>query len=272
MQALYKYGVALDDALPFLFEQRPSFEAFLHWLETFNSPTIPFVEQDVLSADDLDFWNRNGYFVLKEAVPLQQCIDAQQAIWSFLEASVNDRESWYRPHPKKSGLMLQFTQHEALQANRNSNRIRNAFRQLYGNNQIYKTIDKVSFNPPETDSFRFMGSKLHWDVSLALPIPFQLQGLLYLTDVGEHAGAFHCVPGFHLEIEDWLFNVPCFQDARELAPALLNAIAVPAQAGDFIIWHQALPHCATANKGELPRMVQYLTYLPEQTQTASTWV
>jgi ectoine hydroxylase-related dioxygenase (phytanoyl-CoA dioxygenase family) len=37
-------------------------------------------------------------------------------------------------------------------------------------------------------------------------------------------------------------------------------------AGDFVIWHQALPHCATPNTSNLPRMVQYLTYLPIENQ------
>lgn len=49
---------------------------------------------------------------------------------------------------------------------------------------------------------------------------------------------------------------------RELAPHILKAIPITGNAGDFVIWHQALPHCATPNKGKTPRMVQYFTYLP----------
>jgi ectoine hydroxylase-related dioxygenase (phytanoyl-CoA dioxygenase family) len=116
-----------------------------------------------------------------------------------------------------------------------------------------------------------MGSKLHWDVSLVLPIPFALQGLLYLTDCQSHEGAFHCVPGFHHQIGDWLNNLPPELNPRDEAVRTLNSIPVTGQAGDFVIWHQALPHCATPNVGKTPRMVQYLTYLPIKNEAQAVW-
>jgi hypothetical protein len=271
-RVLYNLGAGLGETLEFLYHQKPSFIDFLTWLQQFAKATNNYTNEDVLSPEDLEFWNTNGYVVVKEAVPLQQCIDAQQAIWNFLGASMHDRKSWYQPHPQKQGLMLLFTQDQTLEANRNSERIRNAYRQLYGTDRIYKTVDKISFNPPETTSFKFRGSSLHWDVSLALPIPFQLQGLLYLTDVAANGGAFHCVPGFHRIIDDWLFNIPDFSDAREIARQTLKPEPVAANAGDFIIWHQALPHCATPNTSDFPRMVQYLTYLPEESKSQQVWI
>ena len=59
-----------------------------------------------------------------------------------------------------------------------------------------------------------------------------------------------------------------------LAKALetLKPEAIIGNAGDFIIWHNALPHCATPNKGENPRMVQYLTYLPDDYNTTGEWI
>lgn len=269
---LYRLGAGLGETLEYLYHKQPSFPNFLTWLQQFAKVATNYIHEDVLSPEDIAFWHTNGYVVLKQAVPLQQCVNAQQAIWNFLGASVHDKKSWYKPHPQKQGLMVLFTQDESLEANRNSNRIRNAYRQLYGTDRIYKTIDKVSFNPPETSNFKFRGSNLHWDVSLALPIPFQLQGLLYLTDVAANGGAFHCVPGFHHIIEDWLFNVPEFSDAREIAEKTLKPEPVAANAGDFIIWHQALPHCATPNTSDLPRMVQYLTYLPEDGKSHPVWI
>ncbi|MGZ0787900.1 phytanoyl-CoA dioxygenase family protein [Pseudomonas saponiphila] len=35
-----------------------------------------------------------------------------------------------------------------------------------------------------------------------------------------------------------------------------------AKAGDLIIWHHALPHGASPNRGTLPRMVQYINFYP----------
>ena len=94
---------------------------------------------------------------------------------------------------------------------------------------------------------------------------------MYLTDCNEIEGAFHCVPGFHLEIENWLNSLPKGVNPRDEALRLLNPIPVKGQAGDFIIWHQALPHCATANTGTFPRLVQYLTYLPKDNISSKIW-
>lgn len=168
--------------------------------------------------------------------------------------------------------MLNFSDHETLNRNRFSARIRKAYEQLYTTPKIYKTIDKVSFNPPETTDFIFLGSPLHWDTSLKQPIPFGLQGLLYLTDCGVDDGAFHCVPGFHNEIKSWLENLDPNENPREKAIQTLQPKPIPGNAGDFIIWNNTLPHCATANRGKSPRMVQYLTYFPEDYDTSREWL
>ncbi len=86
--------------------------------------------------------------------------------------------------------MVNFSNHPMLQENRMTHKIKKAFEQLYQTDKIYKTIDKVSFNPPISANYSFMGSGLHWDVSLKLPIPFRLQGLIYLSDCGANDGAF----------------------------------------------------------------------------------
>ncbi len=272
---LHNLGIAMETALQFLYFKKPELDVFRQWLlENIkdNSKKTEWIADDVLSADDLAFWEENGYLVLRNAVSRQQCADAQNAIWEFLQATPDDPSSWYKPHEGKRGLMVTLFDHPALDINRQSGRIHKAYRQLYGTDAIYRTLDKVSFNPPEHAHFHFMGSPLHWDASLALPIPFRLQGLLYLTDCAAHEGAFHCVPGFHHRIGDWLRSLPEGADPRESALRSLKATPVPANAGDFIIWHQALPHCATPNYGKSPRMVQYLTYLPEADEERKEWI
>lgn len=273
VHALYTLGIGMEETIQFLYFNKPSENEFKNWLNNSQNKHVTknVIDQNVLTDDDLNFWNKNGYLVLKSVIPKQQCLATQKAIWDFLKMNSNDSSTWYNTHPQQKGLMLTFTHHPTLDANRNSPIIQKAYEQLYNSTQIYKTIDKVSFNPPETDSFHFLGSKLHWDVSLELPIPFSLQGLFYLTDCGSRDGAFHCVPGFHREIENWLNNLSADINPREEALKELKPIAVTGNAGDFVIWHQALPHCATPNYGQAPRMVQYLTYLPEQKQVQKVW-
>lgn len=273
MRALYALGISMDDALAYLHQAAPTLDAYAAWLLQRRRPdTAEPATTHALSDADLRFWQDNGYLVLRGAVPRRQCMAAQSAIWDYLGASPDDPASWYQPHEGKSGMMLKFSDHPALAANRASSRIRQAYQRLYGTAALFKTIDKVSFNPPENAHYNFMGSPLHWDTSLRLPIPFRLQGLLYLNDCHARQGAFHCVPGFHRRIGDWLQGVPAGIHPRDWAPRDLAPCAIPGDAGDFIIWHQALPHCASPNHGHVPRMVQYLTYLPDHYDDQGDWI
>lgn len=104
---------------------------------------------------------------------------------------------------------------------------------------------------------------MHWDMPLQLPVKFATQGLIYLTDTGEEQGAFCCVPGFHLKIEEWLLeqNKPDIElQQQDWHRWQVKPIA--AKAGDLIIWHHALPHGASPNRATLPRMVQYINFYP----------
>jgi hypothetical protein len=278
VRALYRRGISIETALQFLYRERPSRQAFEAWLmntgrqQRAAPDAAACIEDGALSPAQRAFWDRHGYLVLPGVVPRAQCEAACEAIWDFLGASADDPGSWHREHPGKRGMMLDFYDHPALAANRAAPLVRRACEQLYGSTAIYPSIDKVSFNPPEDGGSRFQGSPLHWDASLSLPMPFRLQGLLYLGDCGPHDGAFHCVPGFHRRLPEWLAQVPAGVHPRDWALRDLEPVPVPGQAGDFILWHQALPHCATPNRGKVPRLVQYLTYLPDTIDHQVQWI
>lgn len=271
---LSQYGRSGEEALRYLYSRRPSFDEFWNWL-MLACASLPvnddIIAGNVLSEEDHNFWDTNGYLVVKNVVSKRQCEDARNAIWEFLGAAPADVDSWYQLHAGKQGMMLDFFQHPALWVNRNATKIRKVYEELYGATPCYLLVDKVSFNAPETDCHRFNGSRLHWDVSLSQPIPFVLQGLLYLNDTSAEDGAFHCVPGFHKEIDNWLASLPAGADARKIAVEELKPIAIPGSAGDLVIWHQALPHCATPNRGTMPRMVQYIAYKPVNMQESTDW-
>lgn len=273
LRQLYGLGLGLQESLEFLYSQRPDLQQFLQWVN--DHAVIPPKEDEIkeapLTAADLQHWNDHGFVVLKEAVSVQQYEAGKKAIWEFLGADPADPESWYRDHPAKNGLMLVFTQHDALHALRNSKKIRGAFEQLYGTERIYKVIDKVSFNPPEMDQYTFRGSPLHWDTSLELPIPDRFQGLLYLNDTPAEGGAFQCVPGFHNSIKQWMESLPVGTDPRKYAAEHLKPVSLTGNAGDLIIWHQALPHCASPNHSAQPRLVQYITYIPDGFEDRRVW-
>jgi ectoine hydroxylase-related dioxygenase (phytanoyl-CoA dioxygenase family) len=275
IKILYEFGIGMEDTLQFLYFEKPDFETFKTWInnrqknEKIDSEDII---AEVLSKEDLQFWNNNGYVIVKNAISKKDCEDTQKAIWDFLKMDPNRKETWYQRHENQKGLMLNFSDHETLNKNRFSLRIKKAYEQLYNTTKIYKTIDKVSFNPPQNKAFTFLGSALHWDTSLKQPITFGLQGLLYLTDCGINDGAFHCVPGFQNKINDWLNNLEPNENPREKALVTLQPEPIMGNAGDFIIWDNRLPHCASPNNGESPRMVQYLTYLPDDYTASGEWL
>jgi len=222
IEILYRMGIGIEDALRYLYFEKPSLILFKEWILK-NKNTISINEQDldedVLSEEDLIFWKKNGYVVVRNAIPRSECEATQKAIWEFLEMNPDQEESWYQRNVEQRGLMLTFYNHPTLNKNRQSKRIQKAYEQLYGTTQIYKTIDKVSFNPPEKDNFHFLGSSLHWDVSLHLPIPYAFQGLLYLTDCGIDDCAFHCFSGFHKKLEALILGL-------SLNVALLNSFCL----------------------------------------------
>lgn len=274
IKTLYLLGISMEDAIQFLYFEKPDFETFKTWVNNQKKDennTADSIE-NVLSEQDLEFWNKNGYVIIKNAVSKKDCEDTVEAIWNYLKMDPDKSETWYNRHEDQKGLMLNFSDHKTLNKNRFSPRIKKAYEQLYNSAKIYKTIDKVSFNPPETKDFTFLGSPLHWDISLKQPITFGFQGLLYLTDCGSNDGAFHCVPGFHNKIDDWLDNLGTNENPRNKAIETLKPEPITGNAGDFIIWNNTLPHCASANRGKSPRMVQYLTYLPDGYDTSGEWI
>jgi len=271
---LSQSGIGTEEALKFLYTRQPSFDAFLEWLRITHLPANEnkeIFEGPALTQADHEFWKKNGYLVVPGVIPAEQCAATRAAIWEYLGANAGTPKSWYTQNGGKNGMMLSLFQHPTLDSNRQQPRIRKIYEELYNSTDIYLLVDKVSFNPPETATYQFTGSPLHWDVSLQLPIPFILQGLLYLNDVTAGDGAFHCVPGIHNTIESWMNELPAGTDPRVAAVNDLKPVPVPGKAGDLVIWHQALPHCATPNKGTLPRMVQYVAYKPVKVWDNKAW-
>ena len=289
---LHILGLGLEQSIRYLFSVAPDFNEFEDWIIELNGGTVPsekiehyntaFVnegkmqteredEELVLSEADLKFWDENGYVIVRNAISLEDCDATVALICDSLEIKRDQPATWYNTHQAKQGIMVQLFQHPMLQKNRESTRIRIAYEQLWRRKDLWVTTDRVSFNPPETEQYIFQGPRLHWDVSLALPIPFGTQGLLYLSDTAENQGAFTLVPGFQHRIEKWIHSLPTdatpgMQDLYALGPK-----PIAANAGDFIVWQQALPHGSSPNTSRLPRIVQYINYAPLDENMQEKW-
>jgi Phytanoyl-CoA dioxygenase (PhyH) len=289
-------GLGLEQTMDYLGRVAPSFEEFERWIVATTGGVEPSrvarinaaiagndypdeikrwlaaVEssEPVLGADDLAFWDAHGYVVLHDAVAADNCERAAAAIWQHLDADPDDSETWYARHDH--GIMVQYFQHAAFEANRRSRRIHKAFAQLWRTADLWVTTDRVGFNVPERPGWTFPGPHLHWDVSVKMPIPFGTQGILYLTDTPPEQGAFTLVPGFQRWGEDWLKSLPPGADPRRQDLHALGSQPIGGRAGDLIIWHQALPHGASPNRGSRPRLVHYINMFPTQIEVQEEWI
>jgi ectoine hydroxylase-related dioxygenase (phytanoyl-CoA dioxygenase family) len=268
--------------------EAPSYEAFEAWVLARNGGAIDagrlarlrdalrregtfalesISAELVLSSADLEFWHEQGYVVVKQAVAVESCRAAVEAILAHAGMSMDVPDSWY-----KAGIWIPLAHHPAIWANRNSPRIHTAFAQIWGRRDLWVNVDVCGVNPPVRPGYSFQGTPLHWDMTLAPPHRFGTQAILYLTDTAADQGAFSCVPGFHRRLEAWLQEIPPDVDPRARAVQELRAIPIAGRAGDLIVWHQALPHGATPNLCTLPRVVQYLNMFPSEHDINTTWI
>jgi hypothetical protein len=289
-------GLGIIEPPEYLFHQRPSYAEFEQWIiqklgggperalvERLNKMVRCYLEQahrtypiegkdiqePVLSAGDLAFWQENGYVVLRNAISAEDCREAGAAIWDFLGIDPKNPETWY---DGTHMFWVPLFRHPALNKNRAAPRIRKAFEQLWGTGDLWATVDSSSLNRPERGGINISGpSRLHWDVSIALPIPFGIHGLLYLSDTSAEQGAFRCVPGFHHRIEQWLGGLAPEQNPREQDLESLGPVPVTGCAGDFVLWRHALPHGSGRNLAPYPRVVQYITMFPHDYGIHPVW-
>jgi ectoine hydroxylase-related dioxygenase (phytanoyl-CoA dioxygenase family) len=214
----------------------------------------------VLGAADLAHWDEHGYVVVRQAITPHECAEAFAAVHAHVGADADDPSTWHAAH-RRQGIMVQLFQHPALEPARTSLRIHKACAQLWGDEDLVMSTDRCGFNPPEGVQFRFPGPHLHWDALLEPPLGLDVQGILYLADTPAEQGAFTCIPGFHRGIDDWLRALPPGVDPYSRIPADA-ARPIAGDAGDLILWHHALPHGSSPNRGVRPRVVQYLTMYP----------
>lgn len=270
----------------------PSFDTFERWILQVNGGSIDEMElkrlhdalaglqvgsacgdlKDVpgLTSEELSFWAEHGYVVVHDAVGVADRKAAEVAIYEVLDADPTEPATWYN-EKYRSSIWTPLLHHPAFAANRRSPRLVKAFTQLWGREDLWPVIDHGGFNPPEREGWSFPGPQVHWDMTLAPPHCFRIQGILYLTDTSAEQGAFRCIPDFHLSLESWLKELQDGEDPRQAILSEPGLTPIAGKAGDLILWNQLLPHASSPNHGALPRVVQYITLQPTRWTYTAEW-
>jgi ectoine hydroxylase-related dioxygenase (phytanoyl-CoA dioxygenase family) len=218
----------------------------------------------LMTPEDHAFFRENGYLVVSNAVPLENCAAVVDTLWEYLGMDRNDPEDWYRP-PLRPGGMVEIYQHQALWNNRQYPRVHQIFSELLGTERLWVSIDRANFKPPqhpdhpEYDHTGF----IHWDTdSTKPPASRRVQGVLYLTDTTENQGGFQCVPELYRNFDTWQQTQPPDRNPRVPDLTGFSVTPVPGKAGDLLIWDVMLAHGNGHNVSDRPRFAQYFSMFP----------
>jgi Phytanoyl-CoA dioxygenase (PhyH) len=228
----------------------------------------------VLSEEDWKGWIQHGYVVIKAAISPEQADRTAQAIWDFEELDPSDPQTWYpaekvalkKEYKSFNSGMVELYHHQTLWNNRQTPRVYEAFADVWGQEDLWVTIDRVNLNLPPYPGLSFDMVK-HWDYDPENSSD-NVQGVLSLSDQTDlSVGGFTCYPSifrkedFQLwkarQPEGWNWYRPDVADLAQTAVALGK--------GDLLIFNSRLCHGIRQNVSlDKARIAQYIAMSPAQ--------
>jgi hypothetical protein len=225
----------------------------------------------VLSEEDWQFWQHNGYIVVKNAVPKENCAKMAALLWEFEEKDPADPETWYAPARAEMRMkeltnsgMVEIYNHQYLWDNRQSERLYNAFVDIWGTEKLWVTIDRANLNFPSRPGHEFKGF-IHWDYDPETK-PQNVQGVLALADqMDENMGGFQGVPELFRTYDTWKLTQPEDRDHFKPDVTGFELVKVKMEAGDLLIFNSSLAHGIRPNLSkDKVRIAQYISMMPAQ--------
>ncbi|KAA2219464.1 phytanoyl-CoA dioxygenase family protein [Maribacter flavus] len=236
----------------------------------------------VLSEEDWKFWIHNGYIVIKNAVPKEQAQRTAAFLWEFDEKDPNEKSTWYAP-PRAEMKMKELTgtgmvevyNHQYLWDNRQTQRVYDAFVDVWGTEKLWVTIDRANLNFPQREGEHKKGF-IHWDYDPETR-PQNVQGVLALADqTDENMGGFQCIPWLYRNYDTWKLTQP--EDRDRFQPDITGIedkiVKVKMEAGDLLIFNSTEPHGIRPNRsGDKVRIAQYISMMPaeEDNEALKNW-
>lgn len=224
-----------------------------------------------LTEDEFQFWLYNGYVVVKGAISKAQAKQTAQAVWEFEEKSPNDPSTWYTPPRAEMEMkeligsgMVEMYNHPEMWKNRQSQRIYDAFADIWGMDDLWVTIDRANLNFPMQADKPFKGF-IHWDYDPETK-PVNVQGVLALVDqTDENMGGFQCIPELFRTYDTWKLTQPADRDRFKPDTTGFTPTKVKMEAGDLLIFNSTQPHGIRPNlTKDKVRVAQYISMMPAE--------
>ncbi len=224
-----------------------------------------------LTEEEFQFWLYNGYVVVKGAISKEQATKTAQAVWDFEEKSPNDPSTWYTPPRAEMEMkeligsgMVEMYNHPEMWQNRQSQRIYDAFADIWGIDDLWVTIDRANLNFPLQPDKPFKGF-IHWDYDPETR-PVNVQGVLALVDqTDENMGGFQCIPELFRTYDTWKLTQPDDRNRFQPDTTGFTPTKVKMEAGDLLIFNSTQPHGIRPNlTKDKVRVAQYISMMPAE--------
>ena len=200
-----------------------------------------------------------GFLVVEDVVPPALCDAVVDATAGFLGIEPDDPAGWYAACRPGHGI-VPLHHGQALWNVRQWPRVHAVFEELYEDEALWVSMDRVSFKVPAAGwAEGDRTSPLHWDTDPRRPRHAEFQGLVYLRDTTEEQGAFCCAPDVYANLPEWVANRSLAEARAAVNASDTRVRPIGGRAGSMVIWHRQMPHSSARNDAGLPRWVQYVT-------------
>jgi hypothetical protein len=162
--------------------------------------------------------------------------------------------------------MVEVYNHQLLWENRQTERVYNAFVDIWGTEKLWATIDRANLNFPIQPGFEYKGF-IHWDYDPETK-PQNVQGVLALADQTDlEMGGFQCIPWLYRNYDSWKKSQP--ENRNRFQPDTKGLekhfVKVPLEAGDLLIFNSLEPHGIRPNNSkDKVRIAQYISMMPAE--------
>jgi ectoine hydroxylase-related dioxygenase (phytanoyl-CoA dioxygenase family) len=231
----------------------------------------------VLSEGDWAFWMANGYVVVPQAVDPALLERLEALMWNFEEMDPRDPGTWYPPAKQQlraselsfNAGMIELYNHQHLWDARQTQRVYDAFVDVWGTEALWVSIDRMNLNLPPAPGFEFK-SFMHWDYDPDTD-PQNVQGVLAISDQRDPAvGGFVCIPELFRGYQDWRARQGDQWDWYRPDVAGLEHVPVLLNKGDLLIFNSKLCHGIRQNRSrDKVRMAQYIAMMPADEDNAA---